>query len=295
MAGLLTIDRLGVGLRVPPFTPLVRDVSLGIGEGEVRGLVGMSGAGKTMVGKAILGILPRSAAIVRGRIIFAGEDLAAASADRRRELMGRSIALIPQDPFTSLNPTRRIEGQMTDVLRLRLGLSRHAARLRALELLEAVRIRDPAAVLRRFPHELSGGMRQRILIANAFALEPRLIVADEPTTALDVTIQKRILRLIRDLQTQHRTALLFISHDLGVVAKICDTVSVIEAGMIVEQAPAHDIMVRPRHPFTRALFAAMPRYDRPDLTLAPVPPGIRAAIAADAEASDRAMDRGGSP
>ena len=295
MADLLTIERLGVGLRAPPFTPLVRDVSLAIGEGEVRGLVGMSGAGKSMVGKAILGILPHSATIVRGRILFAGEDLAAASADRRRELMGRSIALIPQDPFTSLNPTRRIEAQMTDVLRLRLGLSHHAARLRALELLEAVRIRDAAAVLRRFPHELSGGMRQRILIANAFALEPRLIVADEPTTALDVTIQKRILRLIRDLQTLHRTALLFISHDLGVVAKICDTVSVIEAGMIVEQAPAGEIMARPRHPFTRALFAAMPRYDRPDLTLAPVPPGIRAAIAADAEASDRAMGRRGSP
>jgi peptide/nickel transport system ATP-binding protein len=184
---------------------------------------------------------------------------------------------------------------MTDVLRLRLGLSRHAARHRALGLLEAVRIRDPAAVLRRFPHELSGGMRQRILIANAFALEPRLIVADEPTTALDVTIQKRILRLIRDLQTEHRTALLFISHDLGVVAKICDTVSVIEAGMIVEQATTSDIMARPRHPFTRALFAAMPRYDRPELTLAPVPPGIRATIAADAEASDRAMGRRGSP
>ena len=295
MSALLTIDRLGVALRAPPFAPLVRDVSLDIGEGEVHGLVGMSGAGKSMVGKAILGILPRSAAIVRGRILFAGEDLAGAAAGRRRELMGRSLALIPQDPFTSLNPTRRIEAQMTDGLRLRLGLSRHAARHRALELLDAVRIRDPAAVLRRFPHELSGGMRQRILIANAFALEPRLIVADEPTTALDVTIQKRILRLIRDLQTKHRTALLFISHDLGVVAKICNTVSVIEAGMLVEQATAGDIMARPRHPFTRALFAAMPRYDRPDLTLAPVPPAIRATIAADADASDRVRDLQGSP
>ena len=295
MTALLAIDHLRVGLRAPPASPLVRDVSLRIGEAEVHGLVGMSGAGKSMVGKAILGILPRAATTTHGRILFAGEDLAAASADRRRELMGRSIALIPQDPFTSLNPTRRIEAQMTDVLRLRLGLGGDAARRRALELLDAVRIRDPAAVLRRFPHELSGGMRQRILIANAFALEPRLIVADEPTTALDVTIQKRILRLIRDLQTQHRTALLFISHDLGVVAKICDAVSVIEAGLIIEHAPVGEIMARPRHPFTRALFAAMPRYDRPDLTLAPVPPGVRAAVAADAAASDRATAMRGRP
>ncbi len=295
MTALLAVDHLRVGLRAPPASPLVRDVSLRIGEAEVHGLVGMSGAGKSMVGKAILGILPRAAAATHGRILFAGEDLAAASADRRRELMGRSIALIPQDPFTSLNPTRRIEAQMTDVLRLRLGLGADAARRRALELLDAVRIRDPAAVLRRFPHELSGGMRQRILIANAFALEPRLIVADEPTTALDVTIQKRILRLIRDLQTQHRTALLFISHDLGVVAKICDAVSVIEAGLIIEHAPVGEIMARPRHPFTRALFAAMPRYDRPDLTLAPVPPGVRAAVAADAAASDRATAMRGRP
>jgi len=240
-----------------------------------------------MVAKAILGILPPSVELIEGRVLFLGEDLSVASTRRRREIMGRSIALIPQDPFSSLNPTRRVEAQMTDVLRIRLGLSASQARSRALEMLEAVHIRDPAMVLRRYPHELSGGMRQRILIANAFALEPKLIIADEPTTALDVTIQKQILRLIRELQVRHRTAILFVTHDLGVVAKICGRVSVMEAGLIIESATAAEIMERPRHPFTRALFAAVPRYDQPGRILAPVPSSVRALVTADALARDR--------
>lgn len=285
--GVLLIEGLCAELRNSPAVPLLRGVSLAVGEGEIHGLVGMSGAGKSMVAKSILGILPSSVRITRGRILFSGEDLVGVPEHRRRELMGRSIALIPQDPFTALNPSRRIESQMTDVLRLKLGLSRRAARERALQLLNAVQIREPETVLRRFPHELSGGMRQRVLIANAFALEPRLIVADEPTTALDVTIQKQILRLIRDLQSQHKTALLFVTHDLGVVAKICDSVSVIESGLIVEHASVSNIFERPRHPFTRALFAATPRYDRPDETLRSVPPAVKAEVMADALSFDR--------
>jgi peptide/nickel transport system ATP-binding protein len=171
--------------------------------------------------------------------------------------------LIPQDPLSALNPSRRIAAQMTDVMRLRLRLSHAEANARALALLHEVQIREPESVLRRYPHELSGGMRQRVLIATAFACEPRLIVADEPTTALDVTVQKQILRLIRDLQRRHGTALLFITHDLGVVAKICNSVSVLNAGAIVEQAPVAAIFGAPQHPYTRALFAATPRYDRP--------------------------------
>ena len=180
------------------------------------------------------------------------------------------MALIPQDPLSALNPSRRIAGQMTDVLRLRLGLSHDEADARALAMLRDVQLRDPEGVLRRYPHELSGGMRQRVLIATAFACEARLIVADEPTTALDVTVQKQILRLIRDLQRRHATALLFITHDLGVVAKICTSVTVLNSGAVVEQAAVADIFARPRHAYTRALLAAMPRYDRPG-ALAPVP------------------------
>ncbi len=160
---------------------------------------------------------------------------------------------------------------MTDVMRLRLGLSRAEAGARALSMLGEVHIRDPENVLRRYPHELSGGMRQRVLIATAFACEPRLVVADEPTTALDVTVQKQILRLIRELQRKHGTALLFVTHDLGVVAKICNFVSVLHAGAIVEQAPVAEIFATPRHPYTQALFAATPRYDRPGDALRPLP------------------------
>jgi peptide/nickel transport system ATP-binding protein len=240
-----------------------------VAPGEVHGLVGMSGAGKSMVGRCVLGILPANVHITAGSIRFADAELVG-MAERERRRVGAGLALIPQDPLSALNPSRRIVAQMTDVMRLRLGLSRAQAEARALAMLHEVRIREPAAVLRRYPHELSGGMRQRVLIATAFACEPRLIVADEPTTALDVTVQKQILRLIRDLQRSHGTALLFITHDLGVVAKICNSVTVLNAGRIVEQAPVADILSRPAHPYTRALFAATPRYDRPGLA-SPLP------------------------
>jgi peptide/nickel transport system ATP-binding protein len=221
-----------------------------------------------MIGRAVLGILPRAVRITGGSIRVLGQDLVGLP-ERARRRVGRHLALIPQDPLSALNPARRIAAQMTDVMRLRLGVTRAEAAARALGLLQEVRIRDPESVLRRYPHELSGGMRQRVLIAAAFACEPRLIVADEPTTALDVTVQKTILRLIRDLQRLHGTAILFVTHDLGVVAKLCNTVSVLQHGRIVEQAPVAEIVLRPRHPYTRALFAASPRYDRPPAMLPP--------------------------
>ncbi len=268
---VLDIRHLVVALNVRPPIGILRDVSLSVHAGEVHGLVGESGAGKSMIGKALLGILPGPIRIVDGSIRFLGRELIGMSDRNYRRILGRDIALIPQDPLSSLNPSRRIESQISDVMRLHLGLSASQAHQRALQLLEEVHIREPEAVLRRYPHELSGGMRQRVLIAVAFACEPKLIIADEPTTALDVTVQKQILRLIREMQHRRGTAILFVTHNLGVVAKICGTVSVLHSGMVVEQASIEKIFADPEHAMTRALFAATPRYDRPVDQLHPVP------------------------
>jgi peptide/nickel transport system ATP-binding protein len=265
---------------------ILHDVSLAVQRGETRGLVGESGAGKSTIAKAILGILPRTVRVTGGAVLFEGENLLALPS-RARRLIGEKIALIPQDPLTALNPSRRIEAQLTDGLRLQRGLDARAARTRALALLDEVQIRQPERVLRCFPHQLSGGMRQRVLIASAFALEPRLIVADEPTTALDVTVQKQILRLIRAMQSAHGTAVLFVTHDLGVVAQICDSVTLLFGGRIVEAARTADLLETPKHRYTRALIEASPRYDRPDAGLRPIPDDVvadlRAEIAAQSD------------
>jgi peptide/nickel transport system ATP-binding protein len=266
--------------------PILRRVSLAVGVGEVHGIVGESGAGKSTIAKAILGIIPSQVRVTGGRIVFEGRDLLALAAKDLRAVLGRDIALIPQDPSTALNPTRRIDAQMTDGLRLKRGFSAKAARVRAGALLEEVQIRDPGRVLDSYPHQLSGGMRQRVLIAAAFGLEPKLVVADEPTTALDVTVQKQILRLIRSLQERHGTSVVFVSHDLGVVAKICDRLSVLYMGKVVEQGATADVLVAPRHAYTKTLLAANPRYDRPDSGLEPTPPEVVAALRAEIAAFD---------
>ncbi len=266
--------------------PILRRVSLAVATGEVHGLVGESGAGKTTIAKAILGIIPSQVKVTDGRIGFEGRDLLALSPNDLRAVLGRDIALVPQDPSTALNPSRRIDAQMTDGLRLKRGLSAKQARLRARALLEEVQIRDPERVLDSYPHQLSGGMRQRVLIAAAFALEPKLVIADEPTTALDVTVQKQILRLIRSLQERHGTSVLFVSHDLGVVAKICDRLTVLYMGKVMEQGGTADVLAAPRHPYTKALLAANPRYDRPDTGLEPTPPEVTAALRAEIAAFD---------
>jgi peptide/nickel transport system ATP-binding protein len=292
MSALLEIEDLhmelpgGAGL-----LPILRGVSLELAAGTVLGLVGESGAGKTMVGKAILGLQPERARISDGAIRFAGRDITHLPESERRALLGAVMALIPQDPMSALNPVRRIETQMVEVIRLHLGLGRAPARVKALDMLAAVHIREPERVLRHYPHELSGGMRQRVLIAIAFACRPRLIIADEPTTALDVTVQRQILRLIKELQSTSGTALLFITHDLGVVAKICDRVAVMHAGRIVEAEAVRDVFARPRHDYTRALFAATPRYDRPAEALVPVPAALTERLLAEAAAYDRARAR----
>jgi peptide/nickel transport system ATP-binding protein len=266
--------------------PILRRVSLAVATGEVHGLVGESGAGKSTIAKAILGIIPSQVKVTDGRIGFEGRDLLSLSPKDLRAVLGRDIALVPQDPSTALNPSRRIDAQMTDGLRLKRGLSAKQARLRAHALLEEVQIRDPKRVLDSYPHQLSGGMRQRVLIAAAFALEPKLVIADEPTTALDVTVQKQILRLIRSLQERHGTSVLFVSHDLGVVAKICDRLTVLYMGKVMEQGSTADVLAGPRHPYTKALLAANPRYDRPDTGLEPTPPEVIAALRAEIAAFD---------
>jgi peptide/nickel transport system ATP-binding protein len=273
--------------------PILRRVSLSVGVGEVHGVVGESGAGKSTIAKAILGIIPSQVRITGGTINFEGQNLLSMPANALRAVLGRDIALVPQDPSTALNPSRRIDAQLTDGLRLKRGLSAREARLRALALLEEVQIRDPERVLKSYPHQLSGGMRQRVLIAAAFGLEPKLVIADEPTTALDVTVQKQILRLIRLLQERHGTSVLFVSHDLGVVAKICDRLTVLYMGRAMEQGATEEVLSAPRHAYTKALLAANPRYDRPDTGLEPTPPEVVAALRAEIAAFDAAAAEAG--
>jgi peptide/nickel transport system ATP-binding protein len=261
--------------------PILSDVSLDVERGETRGLVGESGAGISTIVKAILGILPRTIRVTGGEVRFEGVNLLTMPATALRRLIGECVALIPQDPMTALNPGRRIEAQLTDGPRLQRGLDARGARALALRLLDEVHIRDPVRVLRCFPHELSGGMRQRVLIAAAFALEPRLIVADEPTTALDVTVQKQILRLIRTMQGAHGTAVVFVTHDLGVVAQICDNVTLLYGGRVIEAGRTADLLDAPQHPYTRALLDACPRYDRPNAGLRPIPETIIADLRAE--------------
>ena len=268
---------------------ILRNVSFDLGAGQVIGLVGESGAGKSTIAKALLGILPKTVQVVAGSADFYGQDLLQLSAKDKMAIMGSDITLIPQDPMTSLNPGRRVENQLADGLRLRRGLSQAEARGQCLAMLEEVHIRDPERVMRSYPHQLSGGMRQRVLIAAAFAMNPKLVVADEPTTALDVTVQKQILRLIRSMQEKHGTSVIFVTHDLGVVAQVCDSFVLLYGGMVVDSGPAQHMFSTASHPYTRALLAAAPRYDRPDGNLQPVPDGIftnlRAELAAREEST----------
>jgi peptide/nickel transport system ATP-binding protein len=286
----LSIRDLSVRLKKGP--PLLRRVSLDVAAGEVRGLVGESGAGKSMIGKAVLGILPPSIEVTEGEVLLDGVDLLQLPLAQRRKRIGALAALIPQDPLTALNPSHRIGPQITDRLVDILGWTRPKADARARELLAEVQIPDPDRVLRSYPHELSGGMRQRILIASAFAAEPKLIVADEPTTALDVTVQKQILKLIAGMQARHGTALLFVTHDLGVVSKVCQKLSVLYAGMVVEDTSVTDFFAAPRHAYSAALLAATPKYTDPSAGLQPVPETVIAAVQAEVAAFDRGAAHG---
>jgi dipeptide transport system ATP-binding protein len=289
MTATLTVEGLKVAIGG---ANVLRGISLEVEPGEVRGLVGESGAGKSMLGRAVLGLLPANATILSGHIAFEGRDLLAMGESERRSLLGRRIALIPQDPMTSLNPVKRVGAQISRLLRHHLGLSRQAALVRATELLTEVAIREPERVLSLYPHEISGGMRQRVLIAMAFACDPSLVIADEPTTALDVTVQRQVLQLVERLRKRHGSAVLFITHDLGVVAKICRSVSVLHAGRVLEEGETADVLMRPRHAYTRALLAATPRADRPAEALRPVPPALIEQLWSEARRLDRSATAG---
>ena len=286
MTAFLEIDKLSAAIRGTP-DRLLRSVSLQVNSGEVCGLVGESGAGKSMIGKAVLGILPSAVEIVEGQVRLDGEDLLAMPQRERRRLIGATAALIPQDPLTALNPSRRIGPQITDRLIDILGWTKRAARNRAAELLDEVHIENPQRVLASYPHELSGGMRQRVLIASAFAANPKLVIADEPTTALDVTVQKQILRLIREMQERHGTAMLFVTHDLGVVSKVCQRLVVLFAGMVVEKSEVASFYASPAHVYSKALLSATPKFTEPFTSLTPVDHTVTATVSEEVEAADR--------
>ncbi|MBM3523659.1 MAG: ABC transporter ATP-binding protein, partial [Alphaproteobacteria bacterium] len=258
---LLDIADLGVSFARGRLRVL-DDVALSIGRGEIVGLVGESGSGKSVTALAIMRLLARTAKIESGAIHFAGEDLLALSDHAMRARRGRDLAMIFQEPMTSLNPLFRAGFQIGEALEAHLGISRAEARRRAIALMRDVGIAAPEQRVDAYPHQLSGGMRQRVMIAMAIACEPQLLIADEPTTALDVTIQAQILTLIRTLRATRGMGVLLITHDLGVVAGMADRVVVMYAGQVVEEAPVADLFARPRHPYTRMLLRAVPRVAR---------------------------------
>jgi peptide/nickel transport system ATP-binding protein len=236
----------------------VDGLSLTLGESEVLGVVGESGCGKSVSFMSLLRLLPETATVA-GTARFDGVDLLRASGARLREIRGRKIAFVFQEPMTSLKPAFEVGNQIGEVLRRHLGLSRGDARARAIELLRLVRIPSPERRVDEYPHQLSGGMRQRVMIAMARACDPKILIADEPTTALDVTIQAGILDLMRDIRERLGTAIVLITHNLGVVADVADRVVVMYAGRKVEEAPVHELFARPQHPYTNGLLGAVPR------------------------------------
>ncbi|GAA1247748.1 ABC transporter ATP-binding protein [Pseudonocardia aurantiaca] len=246
-----------------PETVAVDGVSFDVAPGQVVGLVGESGCGKSVTSMAIMRLLPSRGVRVSGSVVMDGVDLLTLSDQQMRERRGRDLSMVFQDPLTSLNPVIPIGLQVTEVLRRHRGMGKETARKAAAELLERVGIPDPRRRLDSYPHQLSGGMRQRALIAIALACQPRLLIADEPTTALDVTIQAQILELLRELVRETGAALIMITHDLGVVAGLCETVNVLYAGRIVERAQRHRLFSTPRHPYTHGLLRSIPRLDAP--------------------------------
>ena len=240
----------------------VDGVDFELERGRTLGIVGESGCGKSVTALSIMGLIPKPPAkIVEGQVLFEGRDLTELDEGELEDVRGRHIAMIFQDPMTSLNPTLKIGTQLTETLRRHLGLSKDAARMRAIELLERVGIPRARERVDNYPHEFSGGMRQRVMIAGAIACNPKLLIADEPTTALDVTVQARILDLLEELRKAHDMAMILITHDMGVVAEAADEVAVMYAGQLVERASVLDLFDRPEHPYTEALLGALPHVD----------------------------------
>src|SRR5262249_2603797 len=261
---ILSLDRLSVSLpRGADRTHALKEVSLSVASNEIVCVVGESGSGKSMMANTIMRLLPEGVAIDGGRVLFEGRDLVAATPAEMRQVRGDGIAMVFQEPMTALNPLRTVGDQIAEMFRVHTELSKAEIGARVLALLEDVRIPDPKSAAKAYPHELSGGQRQRAMIAMALALDPQLVIADEPTTALDVTTQAQVLKLIRDLQQRKKTAVLFITHDFGVVAEIADRVVVMQHGRIVEHGTADEVLTRPAHPYTRQLIAAVPPLKAP--------------------------------
>jgi oligopeptide/dipeptide ABC transporter ATP-binding protein len=252
----------------------VDGVSFDVGHGEIVGIVGESGSGKSATCLAVLRLLPASGHIVSGTLSLGGTDLRALSEARMRDVRGGRVAMIFQDPMTSLNPYLRIGEQLTETCEIHLKLGPAAAEARALELMKRVRIPDAERRLKSHPHELSGGMRQRVMIAMALLCDPELLIADEPTTALDVTIQAEILELMLELRRERNLSIILVTHDLGVVARTCDRVLVMYAGRIVESAPTRELFRAPFHPYTQALLRSLPRIDGHDGAVLESIPGM---------------------
>jgi oligopeptide/dipeptide ABC transporter ATP-binding protein len=238
---------------------ILRGISFDLEAGQTLGVVGESGCGKSMTGFAVMGMLPSQGKVTAGSIKLDGVELTTLKPREWLDIRGDQIALVMQDPFTSLNPMMRIGDQIGEALRLHQGMTRHQAWIRSIEMLDEVGVPAPESSARKYPHQMSGGQRQRVVIAMAFACKPRVLIADEPTTALDVTLQAQILRLIQELKEREGTAVMLISHDIGVIGSLAARIAVFYAGTVVETGPAEDLLRRPGHPYTRALLNALPR------------------------------------
>ena len=256
---LLNIEKLSVVFhdRATAFEA-VDDVSLQVDKGEIVGIVGESGSGKSMTAHALMGLIKRSDVQVSGKAEFDGVDLLRLSREELRGYQGEELSIIFQEPMTSLNPTMKIGKQVEESLRIHTGLSREERRARALEAMELAELDDPESLYDKYPHQLSGGMRQRVMIASAIVLRPQLLIADEPTTALDVTIQAEILNTLKEINRKEGTSILFISHDLGVVRHLCQRVVVMQKGRIVEEGPVDRVFFHPQQEYTKRLIASRP-------------------------------------
>ena len=268
---LLDVSGLEVAFDTPDgVIRAVNGINFVLERGQTLGIVGESGSGKSQTVLAMMGLLATNGR-ASGQARFDGQDLLGLPSRELNRIRGNRVAMIFQDPMTSLNPYLTIERQMTEVLEFHKGLNRRAARSRAIEALDAVKIPDAARRIGMYPHEFSGGMRQRVMIAMALLCEPAVLIADEPTTALDVTVQAQIIMLLRDLQRDHGTAIVLITHDLGVVAGLCDEVMVLYGGRVMEQGTAESIFYHPTHPYTLGLLGAVPRLDDLDQPLTAIP------------------------
>jgi oligopeptide transport system ATP-binding protein len=261
-APLLEVEDLHVEFRLRGRTVhAVNGASYAVDAGETLGVIGESGSGKSVTAQAIMGIVDKPGRVTRGAIRYRGTDLLKMDDEERRRVRGETIAMVFQDALSALNPVFTVGFQVSELFRKRRGMSRKDAYRRAVEVLDLVRIPDAKNRVHSYPHEFSGGMRQRVMIAIALALDPDVLIADEPTTALDVTIQSQVMELLADIQAERQMGLILITHDMGVVADVCDRIAVMYAGSVVEKAPVTDIYAAPAHPYTKALLRSIPRLD----------------------------------